>query len=292
MADFTKRLNSWAGLTGKKGPGFCAICGAYGDLTRDHVPPKACVQITNAVLSRLIVNSGDRSTSNSSMRIQGGLKFKTLCGNCNNNLLGLKYDPELKYFVDGVQTSFQNADRYVVLPRLIKTEANLHSVARSVIGHLLAAHSVPETQKRIINVGATEVLRQYFLNSDAPFPADWRLYCWPYFSRTQIILRHAAWMDVSVQNINNKVTYGHLLKFLPLAFWLVYEQPHNFIIPENEITPKGNTSNKRDTIDFDLQKAPHLSYPEVPTGHRILLFADEQSSSSKPTIQLKARKNI
>ena len=51
---------------------------------------------------------------------------------------------------------------------------------------------------------------------------------WPYF-RGQIILRHAAWMDVSVQNINNKVTYGHLLKFLPLAFWLVYEQPHNFL---------------------------------------------------------------
>ncbi|GGD00468.1 hypothetical protein [Undibacterium terreum] len=34
------------------------------------------------------------------------------------------------------------------LPRIVKAEANLHLVAKSVIGHVLTAHSVPETEKK------------------------------------------------------------------------------------------------------------------------------------------------
>lgn len=289
MAEFSKRLNSWAGMTGKKGPGFCAICGDFGNLTRDHVPPKGCVEITNAVLSRLPMEAGPGTTS-STIHIQGGLKFKTICGHCNNELLGLKYDPELKLFVDGVRTALNNASRNVVLPRIVKAEANLHLVARSVIGHVLAAHSVAETQKKRDDLGASEELRQYFLNPNLPFPDDWRLYCWPYFSRKQIILRHAGWMDTSLSDPGNKTVYGHLLKFLPLAFWLVHKQPIEFNIVPKEITPAGPFDTMRAMVAFDLRHTPHSSYPENPTGDYILLFANEQSSVSAPVINKRAER--
>jgi hypothetical protein len=194
--------------------------------------------------------------SSNSIYIQGGLKFKTICGRCNNDFLGLRYDPELKYFVDGMRRALQTVSLNVVLPRLVQAEANLHLVARSVIGHVLAAHSVPETESSARHVGATESLRQYFLNPDLSFPEDWRLYCWPYFSRRQIILRHAAWMDVSLNAPAEKMVYGHVLKFLPFGFWLAYRKHAEFHIAAQDITPIKSSRTEREIVRFDLRRTP------------------------------------
>lgn len=269
-------------MTGKKGPGYCAICNQLGGLTRDHVPPKGCVDMTNAVLSRLTMDAEAGELSSNNIHIQGGLKFKTICGRCNNDLLGAQFDPELKLFVDSMRTGMQNVGLNVVLPRLVHAEVNLHLVTKAVIGHILAAHSVAQTVTKHDDLGASEVLRQYFLRRDMPFPEDWRLYCWPYFSRRQIILRHGSWMDVSLQNPAQKSVYGHVLKFLPLGFWLVYKQPVEFHISAQEFTPYGLPVNERERVTFDLRHAPHRGYPEIPTGHHVLLFANEQSSVTTP----------
>jgi hypothetical protein len=284
MAGYSKRINSWAGFAGKKGPGFCVICGQFGELTRDHVPPQGCVQITNAILSRLTMDSERTDQSLSTIYIQGGLKFKTLCATCNNELLGLSFDPELKYFVDNMHRGLQGVASNVVLPRIVRLEANLHLVAKSVIGHILAAHSVDDTQTWRPDIGASESLRQYFLNPGRHFPRDWRLYCWPYLSRKQVILRHAAWMDVSLSKPAEKTVYGHLLKFLPFGFWLVHNQPMEFVIDALDITPRGVPDATREVVSFNLRHAPHHLYPENPSGHHIMLFANEQSSVAAPAI--------
>lgn len=282
MAGFSKRINSWAGFAGRKGPGFCAICGQFGELTRDHVPPQGCVYITNAVLSRLTMDSQSTGKQRDSIFIQGGLKFQTLCGTCNNDRLGLHYDPELKHFVDQMRTGMQAVARNVVLPRIVRVKADLHLVARSVVGHILAAHSVEDTQKWRDDIGASESLRQYFLHSEREFPSEWRLYCWPYLSRKQVILRHAGWMDISLPNAGDKTVYGHILKFLPFGFWLVHNQPMEFTIDALDITPRGAPDLEPETVSFDLRQAPHHLYPENPSGHQIMLFANEQSSVAEP----------
>lgn len=106
-------------MTGKKGPGHCVICGVFGPLTKDHVPPKGCSVITNSVLSRLtMATEGDRLVDKT-IHIQGGLKFKTICSDCNNARLGAQFDPELKIFVDSMRECLQKAGLNVVLPRWV-----------------------------------------------------------------------------------------------------------------------------------------------------------------------------
>ena len=282
MAEYSDRLNSWAASTGKKTPGHCVLCGAFGLLTKDHVPPKGCADITNSVLSRLTMEIEAGKPVGKSVHIQGGLKFKTICSDCNNGRLGAQFDPELKVLVNGVREGLQQAGSNVVLPRWVRAQANLHLVAKSVIGHVLAAHAVVDTEMRRQNIGASESLRQYFLAPDMAFPPEWRLYCWPYFSRKQIILRHASWMDVSLNNPSKKMVYGHVLKFLPLGFWLVYGQHDEFIITAQNITPVGKPGQERDTISFDLRHTPRMGYPEHASGHHVLLFANDQSSMTSP----------
>lgn len=285
MGRYSKRVNSWAGFAGKKGPGFCVICGQFGKLTRDHVPPQGCVQIANAVLSRLTREAPGEGQPRSTIYIQGGLKFQTLCATCNSERLGLHFDPELKHFVHGMHAGMQAVARNVVLPRIVSLDANLHLVARSVIGHILAAHSADDTETWRQDIGASESLRQYFLDPDCAFPEEWRLYCWPYFSRKQVILRHASWMDVSLSSPAQKAVYGHVLKFLPFGFWLVHNQPLEFVIDALDITPGDPSTSARETFSFDLRYAPHHLYPENPSGYHVMLFANEQSSVAAPHVR-------
>lgn len=284
MGDNSKKIESWAGFSGLKGPGYCVICGQHGLLTRDHVPPQGCVEISNTVLSRLTMEANHGGGQRSTKLIQGGLRFQTLCGRCNSELLGLRFDPELKYFVDNMRTGMQKVALNVVLPRLVRVEVNLDLVARSIIGHILAAHSVSDTKNRRDDIGASEVLRQYFLHSESSFPDDWSLYCWPYFSRKQVILKHASWMDTALANAREKSIYGHVLKFLPFGFWLVYKRHVEFAIDALDITPKGAPDAKRTLISFDLRHAPHYLYPENPSGHQIMMFANSQSSVAAPVL--------
>lgn len=266
----------------RKGPGYCVLCGHLGALTRDHVPPKGCAEISNSVLTRLMAETDSGENKGQSLRIQGGLKFKSICGNCNNRRLGTMYDPELKAFVDSMHAGLKIANANVILRRMVHAKADLHAIARSVIGYLLAAHAVPETDAWRGDIGASESRRQYFLDPALSFPTEWRLYCWPYFSRRQIILRHAAWMDVSPDRPGDKTIYEHVLKFLPFGFWLVHDQPADFAIPIPDITPTGLPVGLREMIWFNLRDAPHVSYPESPSGQRVMLCADEQGSMMVP----------
>jgi hypothetical protein len=81
-----------------------------------------------------------------------------------------------------------------------------------------------------------------------------------------------------------KTVYGHLLKFLPFGFWLVHNQPMEFVIDALDITPRGVPDTTREVVSFNLRHAPHHLYPENPSGHHIMLFANEQSSVAAPAI--------
>jgi len=49
MDDYSKQLQNRV-MTKSSKLGYCVICGSYGRLTRDHVPPKGCNNKTDVVL--------------------------------------------------------------------------------------------------------------------------------------------------------------------------------------------------------------------------------------------------
>lgn len=278
MGNYADRIDIWRGQTGNPGPGFCAICGDFGKLTKDHVPPKGCVTIANSTLHRLTMETSDHMLSRQGLRLQGGLRFQTICTKCNSQRLGSMFDPELKVFTNGMRDALTHACQQPVLPQYVQTRANLSLVARAVIGHILAAHAVSDTKIKLRNLGVSETLREFFLDPLAPFPTDWRMYCWPYFGKRRVILRNTGWMDTSLPNPGEKAFTGHLLKFSPVAFWLTYNPPSAFYFEGVDITPFLLTGSGDETISFNLRSSPHMSYPEVPQNHIVMLFPDDQTS--------------
>ena len=81
---------------------YCNICGNMDSLTWDHVPPQVGIEVTpleqKTILQHLVSDGSNKKYHIS----QNGLKFRTLCKKCNNELLGKKYDPILNEFAIGV----------------------------------------------------------------------------------------------------------------------------------------------------------------------------------------------
>jgi hypothetical protein len=80
--------------------GRCNICGTSGPLTEDHTPPKGCYPPTAVELHSVVTRLNRDADGAGKPRLsQNGVKFRTLCGRCNNGLLGSDYDPPLIRFV-------------------------------------------------------------------------------------------------------------------------------------------------------------------------------------------------
>jgi hypothetical protein len=81
----------------KKVTGTCHICGSFGDLTFEHVPPKAAFNDKRVIKATFeeAVALGPEEIVRGPIQ-QGGVGAHTLCAKCNN-LTGHWYGPQ---FVD------------------------------------------------------------------------------------------------------------------------------------------------------------------------------------------------
>jgi hypothetical protein len=93
--------------------GYCNLCSRLRELTWDHVPPQGSTTITRTQLQQffnkfMITADGQQARyhyaagalkrlgRNRPRISQNGLKFRTICAECNNKVLGGRYDPEIK----------------------------------------------------------------------------------------------------------------------------------------------------------------------------------------------------
>lgn len=100
---------------------------------------------------------------------QNGIKYRTLCGDCNNRLLGIEYDPEFIRFVNGIGQCLRTT---MVLPAILGFEAKPLRIMRSLLGHI-SAQGVGRYRKGAI----TEPLKNYILDLAVPLPNEIRIYC-------------------------------------------------------------------------------------------------------------------
>jgi hypothetical protein len=139
---------------GRRLSGYCNICNEYGELTRDHVPPKGSIRLTAVEvrnfaqrLSELApgrVNIIDDDGLQESVRryklSQDGVRFRSICARCNNVLLGGRYDLELNRVSQTVGSLIRMHLRgLLALPSEIQINTRTHYLVRAIIGHLLAA---------------------------------------------------------------------------------------------------------------------------------------------------------
>lgn len=238
--------------------GVCNICGTPGPLTEDHVPPKGCVRPTAVQLEHV----ADRLSANTPIRTKAnhGVRYRTLCADCNNRLLGARYDRVLIDFVNDV---IRVLDSPLSLPTTVMIRTQPHLLVRAIWGHL-AAVGVDRYPKG----PRTEEFKDFFRDESIPLPTGLNFYYWLYPHRRQVLIRDAGSLDV---NGFKKATFW-AMKFYPMAF-AVWAPIDIYSLPYRDLVDfcRGASRNSVD-VPVDLSGVPHELILEAPTETQVIMY--------------------
>ncbi len=277
--------------------GYCNGCNVYGHLTWDHVPPQGSIDV-RPVDVRFWVNHFSQVARHPVNMYEGpgtvkeeldlrhgsqnGLKFYTLCAECNNARLGRRYDPEFNRVSNEVGKAVRAAfEAHLQLPFTIEIHARTHLLLRSVIGHLLAAHCSTDQQQplRGFDEGFYRNLRDYFLDESLPIPPDIRVYYWPYPSAEQIAITGLGIADRD----GGPHVIGDLLKFFPMAFFVANHLSDSLKLNVPFIQGDG-CSDLACTVDLllNMRDTPPTDWPETPTKKLYTIMPIQSSHVAVP----------
>lgn len=278
MGNYSSNLNKRISNRGPK-EGYCVICGGYGKLSRDHVPPKGCNNLSDTEIKSLLP---DKEYSIKGTTSQGGTHYKTLCAACNNTRLGTQYDPHLVELSNAITSYVVGAkNRHIDLPRKIEVFFRPQRIARAVVGHCLAALAVDEAKNGVVSSPMGDAMRTYFLDEKACVPDELDIYYWMYPSRRQVVMK--GFSKFSLFSKQGDTFVSDLLKFLPLGFWITWEKPkHVQLGVDKLIARKDMPLDEPVLVELDLYQIPRLDFPESPIDHEAILLHDEYAAVATP----------
>lgn len=269
-----KPSNRHRHLGGGRLTGYCVICGNYGQITQDHVPPKGAITISKTEQHHI----SERIGLESQKKIKGaisnnGSKFKTICATCNNQHIG-GCDDHIKkaHYEITQQIRSHFSSMYNMLP-LATCSINAISYARGMIGHILSATSSTECRAAPQASEYFDPLAKFVLGDDAAVNNTHDLYYWFYPYE-----RHVSAKLVSFYN-EGHVTKLSLLAFFPIAFMVSEKNRGTFPRQAKRL----RFSDKNLYLDLSLH---NISYSKFPfhniEGDQKCLFPDKMCITSKP----------
>lgn len=211
MGDFTKRLTERRMHT-EISQGYCLICGNYGRLSWDHVPPQGSITITKVEQVHLTEVMGIDPIPTQGVKSPNGSKFKTICKACNSNHLGsndqevARVYKELSTLVAHHFAYASNHLNYVTLP------FDPVRFCRAMIGHVLSATTVDECKREPIETPYFTPLQKFVMGDAATIDITHDVYCWFYPHH-----HHLSAKMFAFKNSGNICTIS-VLSFFPLAF--------------------------------------------------------------------------
>lgn len=228
--------------------GYCRICGKFGELTADHIPPKSCFN-SEPVYVILPYHA----------KIDKGLKIKSICANCNTTLLGSNYDNEIKKFTSQITSHLTifNSNNVTEFHKG-RITIDKEKVLRGILGHILACYGTQEELQQEIDLSQdcyTNRMRRYVLGEDNGFYKEIRTIFWihPYDSIRVV-------PSVAMLNIYKKnwTACGSLLSFNPIGIFIIDAKNTflNEIKKFNELTIDGKTN-----MSIDLSLKNEEDYP-------------------------------
>lgn len=195
---------------------------------------------------------------------QRGPSYRSLCGRCNNELLGAIYDPALAHFCTEVR---RITNTRLELPYRFAINVQPQLVMRSVLGHL-AAMGVNRYRKGDV----TEPFRDYMLDQTLPLPTQVRFYYWVYPFRSQVLIR-----DACISNLRSRViTLFWLMKFFPLAFLVTFDEPEGRQFQALNLDQfRFVQFDSYVPIDIQLFPLVHEHWPESPTDESFIMYGEQ-----------------
>jgi len=245
---------------------LCNICRKQASLSWDHVPPKGGIEVTpveqETILQRFTGKENERIYSIS----QNGVKFRTICADCNNKRLGDKYDPVLNEFSLGVGR-FLNTT--LEMPPIIKYETRPNLLIRAIIGHLLAAKGYFE------ETTIDEKCRNFILDESATFPVNLKLFYWVYPYPDIVVIRDVV-MPAVRGNLGTKGCFS-ILKYFPIAY-LVCDLAQYEGVDDLTFYYDKDPS-KVVNIPIKLKQVKHPQWPEIVDDTNFIIGGQSLKSS-------------
>ena len=245
--------------------GLCNICGTAGPLTEDHIFPLSTVPFDLLEVRGLAEHLSCNPSKPRSAR--GSVARRTICGNCNSKRLGSRYDPHFKDFAERV-ASWVNAkyQQDLTLPANFSIQLKPNRVLRAIIGHLLAAESRPRRHAPLVRAPMPDGMREFFLDETKELPPNLEVFCWPYPSETQVIIRGAG---IGHYGYKHFIT-SDFMKAFPLGYWLVWDRDDSISIPLCRM-PSTKSIDEERSVELSFQNVPRVDWPENPTDYEMLL---------------------
>ena len=191
--------------------GKCAICGKEKQLSYDHIPPKCCGNSGDSYyISFTPEYLGGRTRMAKHKHSQNGIKFLTICNDCNNNL-GAKYDKDLGNFRQYVIEAIKGNDNP-------KYSFDITKAIKGLIGHLLAASKYDPSLP-------AKAMRDFYFDRNNDLVKKYSLMvCYYPYQNNIFILKN--YVSSAIGDIPEAKPYGLLssLYFYPFAFILCDKQ--------------------------------------------------------------------
>ena len=257
----------------------CNICGTISDLTWDHVPPKFCFNNAKTKFNSLFEINSDNTYTRVA---QNGIKYRSICANCNNKLLGSIYDKEYKKLVELLYNLYITPGK---ISRYIDVQGiKINKVSRAIVGHFLAARN------EFVDTKVEKELREYFLNPDLKPPKGFKLLYYIYIYNTIMIIRDVV--PKKIGSIEYEIPDGFIscLNTFPISFILAYECENDAgLMDIFELCTENIEESITMRIDLLSYKYPNgkmLRNPYWPcnisddeTGTSFMLVSDDSDSS-------------
>lgn len=195
---------------------------------------------------------------------QSGVKYRTVCGQCNNGLLGAKYDPALISFSNQLTTILKST---LDLPSRLYVRAQPQAILRSLLGHISA-----QGVSRYPKGPQTEPIRDYFCDQSKPFPIGLHAFYWAYPFRPTVLMRDVAYCDLT--NHNSFMLW--MMKFFPVALAVTWDEPKGFEFPVHSFEQwRGVSFSTVVDLPIDIRPLIPEHWPEAPTNNSLLLVGQE-----------------
>jgi hypothetical protein len=257
--------------------GNCQICEQYKKLSDDHVPPQGGIEV-DAVEIKAAFDFFAKKMGNKNYYIsQNGVKFTTLCEDCNSRL-GREYDTVLNTFSLDVN-KFLTSKLSLLNSYDIQTKPN--RLIRGVLGHLLAS------KKEIEKTPFDDKVREILFDENKSIPDDINVFYWIYPYKLTIIIRDI--LMPAIRGKYNDFGFFQIFKYYPIAYLVV-----NKIKYHNLLSLKDYNSAKLDEvaeINLRFNERKHWKWPEIVEDGNFVYLGKAGMEAIKAEKHIK-RKNV
>ncbi|RKR06432.1 hypothetical protein C7446_1377 [Kushneria sinocarnis] len=251
--------------------GYCLLCERYGKLTFDHVPPQGASFLSEIEQFHITELLSEPKRNIKGIKSPNGGKFKTICNDCNNTVIGGKDDIIKKVCHDASEQILHIAGTTNPDYRIITVRTDILNYCRAMIGHILAATSCDECRKPPKETSYFTPLQNFVLGKSQDISETHDIHYWFYPYKKQISARFICYYE------NGAIYCMSLLYFYPIAFLVTQKGAPVYTNHSRKVDFTSNT------LRFPATINRYIDFPFCElSGNKMYMLAAQQCTISYP----------